>query len=1245
MVALRALAVLSLVIGGHAAAVAAPPPNDDFDQAVVVPTVPFSATAETADATVAADDPDAAGIGHTVWYAYTAPADMHVTADTTGSDYSVYVVVFTGTRGALSLVTVGQGQIGVDLVAGTTYYFEAWTFAADPGGHLELALLGRVPGPPPANDELAAATVVTALPFADSVDTSGATGSPDDLFADQLGASVWYAFTSDADTRLAIDTGASDYDVVSLVATGSPGALDFVVGAPKGVTYVDVTAGTTYYLMFAAPLGTPAGTLELSLDARPVAPPPPNDELSAATVIDALPFDDSADVSGATIASTDPLADSFSSSVWYSFTPTVGGHVAASVVGSDYPAILAVFEGDPADQVLAGATLDTVTVDVVPGTTYNLGIFTQLGTVPGHLVLSLAAVGGTATNDAVGDALALDPLPFYTTVSSIDGTAAAGDPALPLDSDLGRALGSTLWYSITPTRALDLAALVTPSNGAAVVAAFSGPDEDLALLGRVDTSGSGRLPLHLAAGERYLLMLGAYTPSQGPFDIALAVGERPANDDRAHAAAIAALPFDGAVDGTFATAEAGDPHCIDSSAEGVWYRYTASANTCLAASLAGDGWVDAYRGAGGALVGAFCGEYQPGQATFANVAPGETLYLHVHAPSATDLSVSAAEGADRDQDGVIDACDNCLDVPNPDQADADSDGRGDRCDLCVHMPFESGGDLDRDGVGDACDVCVGIPDADQADQDHDGLGDRCDNCVAVANNSQTDQDRDGRGDLCDNCFAVANASQADQDGDHHGDACDACVAVGVDPGGWNQVGDLLAGRDHYGLTLLEVGPLAGQVLIAGGISGVGILGDNYHDLASAELFDPDSGTWRAAPALSGVRSGHAIVALTTGPRAGRVLVIGNGYFGGRSFPVPLVTSTTGPELYDPVTGASTLTAAPPFGGMLEPLAVRMADGRVLVDGFTYGGGQAADYRAFVYDPAADAWSEPDGLDAALGQPTNADAVLLDDGRVLIVGENRAEPVIYDPLSGTTVLGAPLFVDRRGGAIALLPDDRILAVGGHFNGGDTYVYDLASDSWSDGPPLPAERRSDARALALADGQVLFPGGFTVDDEFPVENTLRRTDLYQPVGDEDGDGQPDASDPCPCGDDTAPAIGAVGAMPPTLWPANDKMVRVTVAYSASDACDAQPMCQIVAVASDDFCPNDRGHRGGRSCERHGRDRRHPQPDWTILGPLTVNLRAKNHDDGKGTVYTVTLECQDDAGNSSQATVAVPVKKLKK
>jgi len=70
---------------------------------------------------------------------------------------------------------------------------------------------------------------------------------------------------------------------------------------------------------------------------------------------------------------------------------------------------------------------------------------------------------------------------------------------------------------------------------------------------------------------------------------------------------------------------------------------------------------------------------------------------------------------DDDNDGIVDATDNCPLTANPDQIDTDGDDSGNACD----------GDDDNDTVPDATDNCPLVVNPDQADSDDDGIGDAC----------------------------------------------------------------------------------------------------------------------------------------------------------------------------------------------------------------------------------------------------------------------------------------------------------------------------------------------------------------------------------------------------------------------------------------------------------------------------------------------------------------------------------------
>jgi hypothetical protein len=216
---------------------------------------------------------------------------------------------------------------------------------------------------------------------------------------------------------------------------------------------------------------------------------------------------------------------------------------------------------------------------------------------------------------------------------------------------------------------------------------------------------------------------------------------------------------------------------------------------------------------------------------------------------------------------------------------------------------------------------------------------------------------------------------------------------------------------------------------------------------AAYVFDPATGAFSetGAPPSTGLGAGGATLL-----RDGRVLVPGG--LGRNDVPVA-------PSLYDPATGTFAPTAA-----MSEPRYVYSAtvlpDGRVLI-----AGGNDAAFWTRVYD-SAELFDPRTGEFTPTGTMAVArfdhSATLLPDGRVLIVGGTRdtvemlASAEIYDPGTGTFTPTGPLTEARRGPVVVPLQNGLILVAGGRGNAYEPVVsaelYDPATGTFTLSQPV-------------------------------------------------------------------------------------------------------------------------------------------------------------------------------------------------
>ncbi|WP_434042783.1 MULTISPECIES: kelch repeat-containing protein [Sorangium] len=284
-------------------------------------------------------------------------------------------------------------------------------------------------------------------------------------------------------------------------------------------------------------------------------------------------------------------------------------------------------------------------------------------------------------------------------------------------------------------------------------------------------------------------------------------------------------------------------------------------------------------------------------------------------------------------------------------------------------------------------------------------------------------------------------------------------------GSWALTAPMTIGRSQHTATLL----VDGRVLVAGG-SAVEGESDWSRYLADAEIYDPTAGSWSDAPAMAVGRTGHAATRLTNGG----VLVMG----GNRGV-------YANAEVYD-LSGASPWSeAAPMMDSRQLHTATLLADGRVLVAG-GYGASYVPLASAEIFSPADGTWTAAEGMLDARYEHT---ATLLDDGRVLVAGGYGgasyfplASAEIFDPMTGSWTAEAPMLTARDMPTATLLNDGRVLVAGGY---GADYVplasaeiFDPVARSWTAAGPMITARQRHTATL-LNDGRVLVAGGEGTD----------------------------------------------------------------------------------------------------------------------------------------------------------------------
>jgi hypothetical protein len=279
---------------------------------------------------------------------------------------------------------------------------------------------------------------------------------------------------------------------------------------------------------------------------------------------------------------------------------------------------------------------------------------------------------------------------------------------------------------------------------------------------------------------------------------------------------------------------------------------------------------------------------------------------------------------------------------------------------------------------------------------------------------------------------------------------------------WTTTGTMVETRFGESATLLA----DGRVLMAGGESE---WAGHGFTRTSAELFDPSTGQWTLTGSMHYPRLRQAAVRLADG----RVLVVG-GFIS--VAPGSDDRAQSNAEIYDPETGTWSDTSSMTVP-RVDATATLLPDGRVLVaGGIAPGLFEGPLQTAEIYDPSRNAWAQAAPMSTAR---TSHTATLLPDGRVLVVGGGccgqpaLASAEVFDPTTGAWNATGSLASARRWLTSTPMADGRVLVFGGDNNGTPVTtaeLWDPLTGRWA-GTAAPA---SDGQAVLLQDGRVFMKG---------------------------------------------------------------------------------------------------------------------------------------------------------------------------
>lgn len=649
-------------------------PNDEFSNALQVSALPFGFQQNIYAATRATSDPSVScgslssfnTYRNSVWFQYTASADQTIIVNAKDSTFDAVIAVYSGNQSGLTEQVCNYAGANTlasfPAKAGVQYSILIAREGSQPlqvFGELVLNISFVAPAP---NDDIANATLVSSVPFEQTIDVYGTNSAPTDpklrescLYSQpqMYPNTVWYRYVPSTTHSLNIATEGSGYRTLIGMYTLNGSALSEYACSGDRFLSTTVQAGVTYYVMIASADNYDRLPIDHSalLHVRFNLPLVNNDLIQDATIVNAFPFSIEQNIYGSTISPDDPrgcTTNFQSNSVWFQYTPSQSQGVILDATASDYQAAIKIYtRGAGNTLVEQGCAFGSLGLQVQAGVSYSimvsrrqdsaLPVLLQTDKLRFHISTPLVA------NDLIENATPISAVPYSNTQDVFGSSITMNDPSITSGSCRSAIIYSldrinTVWYQYTAQVTQTLLISTEDSDYPTFIEL---PDQGIC--------GYGVRTFQAQAGTTYRIKIAYRNTDRLPMPLAqsalLHFVLRPtlANDTQTDAVAINTVPFSYSQDISTATVDAGESSGCGSQTQSVWFKYTPDRHRTVLIDTSGSNYntvIALFIGSNRSGCAPVSNEPQQGKFTL-NARAGYTYYIVIANHSETPASAPA----------------------------------------------------------------------------------------------------------------------------------------------------------------------------------------------------------------------------------------------------------------------------------------------------------------------------------------------------------------------------------------------------------------------------------------------------------------------------------------------------------------------------------------------------------------------------------------------------------------------------